>query len=429
MAISKKRLSVIISLFMVFMLTACSGGTPSTTESPSSGSDKSNNEASSELAQGVTDDEILIGFLGPQTGPIAIYDLVRKGIDSYFKYVNENGGVNGRQLKLITYDDQYQPAKTVQLAKRLVEDDKVFAMVGNVGTAPNLAVKDYLVEKGFPMVMTGTGVNALTNPPLPNYMGSNIINYSIEGQILLHYAIEELGAKKIAISYQNDDYGKENLATIKDAIKQYPGVEIVEEVSFIATDTEFSSQAQKLEKANPDTIMHFSTPGPAANLKKALYRIGFNDANFVVASVAGGDSNIFELAGKEVWEGSYTGMTIPLPDYAKEDPQMKVFVERFSQDYPNDPLVGSPMTGWGAAEVLVEAIKRTGDDLTWDNFLKSFYTFDNWQDSIHSNVTFSEGNHYGLTSMTVTQAKDGEILPISEPITFDPATREIKFQE
>lgn len=428
MGINKKFFAAMMSLVLIFVLAACSGGTSKSTSS-SSDKKEGSKESKVELAQGVTDDEIKIGFLGPQTGPIAIYDLVRKGIDSYFKYVNENGGVNGRKLKLIAYDDQYQPAKTVQLAKRLVEDDKVFAMVANVGTAPNLAVKDYLVEKGLPMVMTGTGNNSLTNPPLKNYMGSNIINYSIEGQIFLHYAVEKLGAKKIAISYQNDDYGKENLATIKESIKKYPGVEIVEEVAFIATDTEFSSQAQKIEKANPDTIIHFSTPGPAANMKKALYKIGFNKANFIAASVAGGDKNVFKLAGEDVWEGTYTGATIPLPDFAKDDKEIKVFVERFSKDYPNDNIVGSPMTGWGAAEVLVEAIKRTGDDLTWDNFLKSFYTFDNWEGSIHTGVSFSEENHYGLTSMIITQAKKGEIVPISEQISFDPKTREIKFKE
>jgi branched-chain amino acid transport system substrate-binding protein len=415
--------SIMISALIIFMLAACSGGASTT----SSSSTKANKEkTSTKLAQGVTDDEILIGHLGPQTGPIAVYDLVRKGIESYFNYINENGGVNGRKLKLVAYDDQYQPAKSVQLAKRLVEDDKVFAMVGNVGTAPNLAIKDYVVETGIPMVMTGTGNNVLTKSPIPNYMGSDVINNSIEVQILLDYAIEELGGKKLAISYQNDDYGKESLATIKEALKKYPGVEIVEEVSFVATDTEFSSQAQKIDQANPDTIMHFSSPGPAANLKKALYKIGFNKANFVVNSVAG-DSSLFELAGKDVWEGTYSGATIPLPDFAKDDEQMKIFVERYSKDYPNDNLEGSPMLGWAAASVLVEAIKRTGEDLTWENFLKTFYTFDNWQGSIYTSVSFGEGNHYGLNSMTVTQAKNGKIIPVSKTISFDPASGDIQY--
>ena len=277
------------------------------------------------------------------------------------------------------------------------------------------------------MVMTGTGNNAITNPPLPNYMGSNVINYSIEGQIFLHYAVEELGAKKIAISYQNDDYGKENLATIQEAVKNYPGVEIVEEVSFVPTDTEFSSQAQKLQQANPDTIIHFSIPAPAANLKKALYKIGFNSANFIVASVAGSDSNVIDLAGKDVWEGTYTGTSIPQIAVAKEDREMQIFVERFSEDYPNTPLEGNSQLGWATAEVLVEALKRTGDNLTWENFFESFYTFDNWRESIYSGVTFAEGNHYGLNSMTITQVKNGEIVSVSNLITFNPITREFNF--
>lgn len=427
--IVKRRLQTFFVLMLIVALTlaACSNDSSTSSQSGSSDGSGDGKEKSVELAQGVTDDEILIGHLGPQTGPAAIYDGVRKGIESYFNYVNENGGVNGRKLKLIAYDDEYQPAKTVQLAKRLVEDDKVFAMVGNVGTAPNLAIKDYLVEKGFPMVMVGTGNNALMDPPLPNYMGSDTMNYSIEGRIFLHYAVEKLGAKRIAVSYQNDDYGKENLQTIKDALSNYPGVEIVQEVTFLATDSEFSSQAQKLQEANPDTIIHFSTPPPAANLKKALYKIGFNSANFIVAQVAGGDPTVIELAGKDVWEGTYTGSTIPSVEDS-DDPQMKIFVERYSKDYPGEALDGNAQTGWGAAEVLVEALKRTGDELTWDNFLKTFYTFDNWDGSIYRSVTIGEGNHYALNSMVITQVQDGKIVPISDLITFDPKTKEFTFE-
>ncbi|WP_077214698.1 ABC transporter substrate-binding protein [Bacillus dakarensis] len=424
MKVKKLYLGFIITCIMALVLAACSGGGEQS--SSSEGNNEGSNESSTELAQGVSDDEILIGHLGPQTGPVAIYDLIRKGIDSHFKYVNENGGVNGRQLKLVAYDDQYQPAKTVQVAKRLVEEDKVFAMLGNVCTPCNTAAKDYYVDKGIPMILVSTGAKEFVNPPINNYFGSSIMNYRVEAKIFLDYAVNELGAKKIALAYQNDDYGKEGYEGVKEAIANYPDVEIVEEVTFIATDTEFSSQAQKLQQANPDAILNFSTPNPAANLKKAMHKIGFKDAAYIVSSVGANDNNLFNLAGEDVWEGTYTGATFPMPEIVPDDEEMQLFVERFSKDYPNDPTAGFSQVGWAAAQVFVEALKQTGDDLTWDNFLSSFNTFDNWQGSIYAGVTFSEDNHYGLTTMFMTQAQDGKIVPITDPKTFDPATGEVK---
>ncbi|WP_077212520.1 ABC transporter substrate-binding protein [Bacillus dakarensis] len=414
----------IFSLFMLFMLTACSGETTSSEDSSSVRDEEAGN-----VAQGVTEDEILIGHIGPQTGPVAIYDIVRKGIDSYFKYVNENGGVNGRQLKLIAYDDQYQPAKTVQVAKRLVEEDQVFATVGNVCTPCNTAIKDYIVEQGIPMVFLGTGANQFFDPALPNYFGSDILNYRIEAQVFLDFAINKLDAKTIAISYQNDDYGKEGLEAVRAAISNYPGVEIVAEVAHLATDTEFSSQAQKLQEANPDAILQFSTPNPAANMKKAMHKIGLTEPAFIVSSVGANDNNLFELAGKDVWEGTYSGATFPMPEVVPDDEEMQLFVERFSNDYPNEPTAGFSQVGWAAAQVLVENIKRTGDELTWENFIESFYTFDNWDGSLYAGVSFSENNHYGLTSMFMTQAQNGIIQPITDTITFDPETREVQYNE
>lgn len=414
-------LALLVSLSMI--LAACSGE-----KSNSNSSSESSNDSSG-LAQGVTDDEILIGHLGPQTGPTAIYDLIRKGIESYFNYVNENGGVNGRQLKLVAYDDQYQPAKTVQLVKRLVEEDKVFAMTANVGTATSLAVKDYIDEKGIPVIFGGSGAKAFVDPPLPNQLGTDMLNYGVEAKVFLDFAVNKLGAKKIALAYQNDDFGKEGYGVLKEAIKNYPDVELVEEVNFLSSDTEFSSQAQKLKEAKPDTILNMATPAPAANLKKAMHKIGLMDVNYIVSSVGANDNNLFNLAGKDVWEGTYSGATYPMPEAAPDNEKIQLYVERFSKDFPNDPVGGVSQLGWGSAQVLVEGIKRAGDDLTWENFLKTFYTFDNWDGSIHAGVTFSEDNHYGLTSMFMTQAKDGIITPLDPQISFNPTNGEISYNE
>ncbi len=376
-----------------------------------------------ELAQGVTEDQILVGHLGPQTGPVAIYDGIRKGIDSYFSYVNEQGGVNGRMLELVAYDDQYQPAKTVQLARRLVEEDQVFAMLANVCTPCNTAAKDYYIEQGIPIIMLGSGSSQFVNPPIPNYMGSSIVNYEFEARVLADYAANTLGAERIAIAFQNDDYGSPLAERAAQEIEGFENAQVVQQVNFQAGDADLSAQAQRLKQANPDAILVFSVPAPAAQLKKALYGIGLREPAFIVSSVGGNAKQLFDLAGADVWEGTYSSAVYPMPGQS-DDEDIALYSEQFSEDYPNMALADWGQAGWAAAEVFVEALERT-DVLTWENFLNSFYTFDNWEGSIYTGVTFSEDNHYGLTSLFITEAQDGNIVPISEPITFDPATGEI----
>lgn len=412
-----KKQTLIVSLLMIMTLFLVACGDKSS----------SGDSADGDNVQGITDDEILVGYLGPQTGQTAVYDLYRKGSQSYFNYVNENGGVDGKELVMKAYDDEYQPSKAVQLGKRLVEEDKVYALLGEVCTPCNAAVKDYYVEKGIPMIMVGSGASQFTDPPIENYLGSNIINYKIEAKVFLDHAVNELGAKKIALAYQNDDFGKEGYSAVKEEIDNYEGVEIVEEVNYQAGDVEFSAQAEKLKKAEPDAIFAFAVTEPAANLKKAIHKIGIRDTPFFASSVGANDTNLFELAGEEVWNGTITSAVFPMPNQS-DDEGMEVFKEQFSKDYPNDPLAGYAQIGWAGAQVFVEGLERAGDDLSWDNFLQSFYTFENWQDSMYEGVTFSENNHYGLTSLLLVEAKEGDIVPMTETINFNPENGEITYE-
>jgi branched-chain amino acid transport system substrate-binding protein len=234
----RNRFSYIGILFICVLLvalTACGDTQPA-------GSTSGDGESPS-LAQGVTDTEILVGHLGPQTGATAEYDKVRQGIQAYFDVVNENGGVFGRKLTLIAHDDRYQPSETVKGAKRLVEEEKVFAILYPIGTANVNAMKPYLEEKGIPVVGLGTGTNMFVEPPIRNFFGYQF-NYMIESRIYVDYAINQLGAKRITLVFQNDDFGKQGLEGAKKAVAEYPGVEVAAEIPFLATDQDFSSQAQ-----------------------------------------------------------------------------------------------------------------------------------------------------------------------------------------
>jgi ABC-type branched-subunit amino acid transport system substrate-binding protein len=422
--ISKKSLvASIISVFLIIALTACSSGKDAATNSSSANAGPSAVKTNS--VQGVTDTEILVGHTAPQTGNQASYDGFRKGILSYFNYVNNSGGVNGRKFKLIAYDDEDSPNKAVKNVKRLVEEDKVFALLGSPGSVKQMAVKEYYTEKGIPVVMTNVGVRQFVDPVTPNIMGVGVLNYFAEAQIFLDYAVTKLNAKKIAIAYENDDIGKSGQGTIKEKIKNYPGVSIVAEVPFLSTDVDFSSQAQKLQQANPDVIMMFGTSAPAANLKKAMYKIGLKNVPYITTFAGGNDVKMFQLAGPDVWEGTISSTPLVQPELSSA-PNAKVYVEQFKKDWPNDVYTSGPaMSGWACAEIFVEAVKRAGNDLSWDHFLQTFYTFDKWKGSLFSSITFTKDNHYGVSSAVLTLAKDGKLVPLTGVINYDPVTDKI----
>lgn len=377
----------------------------------------------SSLGQGITENEILIGHLGPQTGPVATYDKIRMGIQSYFNYVNENGGVHGRQLRLIAYDDQYQPSRTVQLTRRLVEQDKVFAMLSNVCTPCNAASRPYVERVGIPMVMSSTGASQFVDPPIRNYIGSSIANYVFEARVLATYAVDQLDAKRIAIAFQNDDYGSPLAAAAKATLDAMNGVEVVGSFNFQASDADLSTQAQRIRQSNPDAVLVFSVPAPAAQLKRALRNIGVTEPHYIVSSVGGDSETLFDMAGQETWQGTISSAVLVKPGVVQNE-AIDRYVEQFGKDYPRENVADWGQTGWAAAEVLVEALRRT-ENLNWDDFLATFYTFDNWTGGMYAGVTFAEGNHYGLTSMFMTEARDGKIVPTSKPIVFDPVSGEI----
>ncbi|WP_078428261.1 ABC transporter substrate-binding protein [Alkalihalobacterium alkalinitrilicum] len=431
----KNFLYLIVSIVVLSLLVACSNSqvsndtdtnTPTPNDEATNDNPKSND--SIEVSQGITDTEILIGHIGPQTGPAAVYDMVRQGIQSYFNYVNDNGGVDGRQLKLIAYDDQYQPSRTVQMATRLVEEDKVFALVGNVGTAANLSALPVYEKTGATVVGVSSGASDLVNPTIPNFF-SGLMNYNIEARIYLEYIVNEMNAKKIFISYQNDDSGLDFLSGVHESIGNYDGVEIVAEIPHLATDTDFSSIAQRIQRTNPDVVVVLSTPNPAANLKREMYRIGLTDIPYVVSAVGGNDTNLYNLVGEDIWTGTISSTSIIHPDIS-DDPDIKVYVEQFSKDFPNTPYSsGIPQWGWAEAQILVEALKRSGDNLTRENLITQLESFDGWEGSLYPSVTYSSDNHYGITTLYMTEAKDGSIVPITGAISYDPVTGEFTYED
>ncbi|WP_216829840.1 ABC transporter substrate-binding protein [Alkalihalobacterium elongatum] len=427
----KKIIIFCVGMFFFLLLAACSESSSSPAPSNSDQNEEANESQDEQgelnLSQGVTDDEILIGHLGPQTGPAGFYDYVRQGIDLYFNYINENGGVDGRQLKLVAYDDQYQPAKTVQMASRIVEQDQVFAILGQICSPCIAAVKDYYEEVGVPVLLMQAGAKEFVEPPIANFFGAGLVNYRYEAKVLLDYAINELDAEKIAVVYQNDDFGKEGLAGVLEGIENYSNAEIVTEITYVSGDSDLSSQAQKLKESGADAVIVYGLSNPLASLKREMHRIGLTDMAFLTSAVSNSPEQ-FKLAGEDVWNGTYGAQFLPLPDFNSDDEQMKLFLERYSAKYSDNSPLNTVHVGWTLGEFLHEALKRTGSELNWENFTEALYTFDNWDGSFYEGVSFSPDNHYGVTSLYISQAQNGELVRITDSIAFDPVTGEITYK-
>jgi len=390
-----------------------SGSSGSSGTGSGSNSGTASSSGGSKNAQGVTDTEILIGNWQTLSGPSAnLGTTTIKGVEAYFKYINDQGGVNGRKLKLVNYDDEYQPSKTVSVVKKLIEEDKVFALSSVGCTSCTIAALPHVIESGIPLVGITSGADNFVNPVIPNVFGL-ITNYRIEGKIFARFAVEQLNGERIAIFYQNDDFGKSGYSAALEELEKY-NISPVAEVPYNATDVDFSSPALKIKEANPDVILSFSIPKQTAAVKMELAKLGVN-VPFVVAGVAGSDNNMFSLAG-DAWTNIYSSNWMKLYD---NNEKVQKYVSFMQEHYPDVDPYGLAAYGWGISEVLVEGIRRAGDDLSWENFIRQLETLKDWDGGISLNVTYTPDSHYGTTSLIMIKDENGKLVQASDELKYD----------
>ena len=350
---------------------------------------------------GVTDTEIVLGSWGPQSGPAAAYGIIDRTIDAYFKKINAEGGINGRKIKFIFQDDGYEAAKTQNVVKKLVEQDKVFAMVGGLGTANNLAVMDYLLQNNVPHIGPATG-STLISKPFKKPIFALQTNYIVEATLLTRYAIETLNTKKIAIFYQDDAFGKEGLQAITDAAKA-KGQSIATTVSYQTTDKDFGSQALKLQQSGADTVIMWSTPAPTAAISKEMDKIGFKPT--VVFSAVNNDTTLFKLSDNTI-DGAWTASWLPdVTDPDNKEPKVLGFRDFMTKWAPNENAAsGFAASGYAEAQVAAEIIKRAGKDLSRESLIKAAETLQSWNEGMAYNVGYSAENRQGQNAVYFMQA-------------------------
>ena len=328
--------------------------------------------AQKKYGPGVTDTEIKIGNIMPYSGPASAYGVIGKTEEAYFKKINAAGGINGRKINFISYDDAYSPPKTVEQARKLVESDEVLLIFNSLGTPPNSAIHKYMNAKKAPQLFVATGATKWNDPKdFPWTMGWQP-NYQSETQIYAKYILKNMPNAKIAVLYQNDDYGKDYLKGLKDGLGAKAATMIVAEESFEVSQPTIDSNVVKLKSTNADVFVNIATPKFAAQAIKKVAEIGWKPTHFL--------NNVSASVGSVIKPAGYdNAQNIISAAYLKDasdsqwdnDPGMKAFYAFLEKDFPEgNRLDGGTAVGYGVAQTLVEVLKMCGDDLTRENVMK-----------------------------------------------------------
>ena len=321
---------------------------------------------------GASDTEIKIGNIMPYSGPASAYGVIGKTEEAYFKKINAEGGINGRKITFISYDDAYSPPKTVEQARKLVELDEVLFLFNPLGTPPNSAIHKYMNGKKVPQLFVATGATKWNDPKnFPWTMGWQP-NYQSETQIFAKYLLKEKPAAKIALLYQNDDYGKDYLKGLKDGLGAKASSMIIVEESYETSEPTIDSHIVKLKSLNADVFVNITTPKFAAQAIKKAAEIGWKPLHYL-NNVSASVGSVMKPAGFE------NGQDIISAAYLKDvsdpqwdnDPGMKSFLAFLQKDFPEgNKLDGNVVVGSGAAQTLVQVLRQCGDNLTRENVMK-----------------------------------------------------------
>jgi branched-chain amino acid transport system substrate-binding protein len=328
--------------------------------------------AQKKYAPGVTDSEIKIGQTMPYSGPASAYGTIGKAENAYFNMINDKGGINGRKIVFLSLDDGYSPPRTVEQTRKLVEQEEVLLDFNPLGTPPNSAIQKYLNEKKVPQLFVATGATKWGDPEhFPWTMGFQP-TYQTEGHIFAKYILDKKPNARIGVLYQNDDYGKDYLKGLKDALGDKAAKLIVAEVTYEVTDPTIDSQIVSLQASGANVFYDVTTPKFAAQAIRKTYDIGWKPVhllNSVSASVAA----VMTPAGLEKGVGvvSLAYFKDPTDPQWKDDAAFKRWLAWMDKYYPDgDKADAFNVYGYNLAMTMVQVLKQCGNELTRENIMK-----------------------------------------------------------
>jgi branched-chain amino acid transport system substrate-binding protein len=329
-------------------------------------------QAQKKYGPGASDTEIKIGQTMPYSGPASAYGTIGKASAAYFNMVNEQGGINGRKINFISLDDGYSPPRAVEQTRKLIEEEQVLFLFGPLGTPTNSAIHKYVNAKGVPHVFLNTGATKWGDPKnFPWTIGWNL-SYQNEAQIYAKYILDTKPDAKIAVLYQNDDYGKDYLKGLKDGLGDKAAKLIVAEASYEVTDTTIDSQIVSLQASGADTFVNITTPKFAAQAIRKVNDIGWKPLH-IINNVSASVGSVLTPAGLDKSTGLITAWFYkdPVDPQRKNDAAMKEYLAWLKKYYPEgNPADIFNLVGYVQAQVLVQLLKQCGDNLTRESVMK-----------------------------------------------------------
>ena len=355
---------------------------------------------------GASDSEIRIGNTNPYSGPASAYGTIGKSIAAYFKMVNEQGGINGRKVNFLSYDDGYSPPRTVEMARKLVEQDQVLFVFQTLGTPSNTAIHKYMNMKKVPQMHVATGATKWNDPKNNPWTMGWQPNYQSEGRIYAQHILKTKPNAKIAVLYQNDDYGKDYLKGFHDGLGDKKGM-IVKEVSYEVSDPTVDSQIVQLQASGADVFFNITTPKFAAQAIRKAYDIGWKPMHFLnnVSSSVGsvltpagldksiGIGSVLTPAGLEKSVGLITLGYIKEPNdkQFQNDPAIVQWREFMKKYYPEGSTIDNlNVYGYSVAATIAQVLKQCGDNLTRENVMRQAANMKGWRvETLLPGVTIS----------------------------------------
>ena len=328
--------------------------------------------AQAQNGPGVTDTEILIGQTMPYSGPLSAYGTVGRAEAAYFAMINAKGGIGGRKIRLISLDDGFSPPKTVEQTRRLVEADNVLLIFSSLGTPTNSAVYKYLNGRKVPQLFVISGAAKFDDPKNFPWTVRWHPGYQVEGAIYARYVLQSNPAAKIAVLYQNDDFGREYLKGLEDGLGEKAATSIVARASYEPTDPTIGSQIITLKASGADTLLDFSTAKAAAQSIAKVGEIGWRPLH-IVSQVATSVSGVLAIGGLDKSKGLISSAYYKDPSDPRwsGDAALKEWNAWMQQHYPEgDRTDGQNVLGYTIAQALVHVLKQCGNDLSRENVMR-----------------------------------------------------------
>ena len=333
---------------------------------------------------GASDTEIKIGQTMPYSGPASAFGTIGKIEAAYFRKINDEGGINGRKINFISLDDAYSPPKTVEMVRRLVEQDEVLLLFGSLGTPSNTAIHKYMNTKKVPQLFISTGASKWNDPThYPWTMGLQP-NYQAEASIYARHILQTRPNAKIGVLYQNDDFGKDYLKGLKDGLGDKAAAMIVAQATYEVTDPTIDSQIVQLQSSGADVFVNITLPKFTAQAIRKAYDIGWKAVQYVT-NVSSSVGAVLQPAGLDKSVGLITAEYVKNPTDPQwdNDPAMtewRTFMKKYYSD--GDLADGFNISGYGAARTLVQVLKQCGDTLTRENVMKQAANLKNFDDGM-----------------------------------------------